>query len=303
MGEAGQGSLPESGGANAAPSAWGSLLASIRPGEWLLVLFFVYTAILAARYQLAPVRRMVAYATPVVLLALGYAASSSSRKWVDIARDWVAPPLMLIAYWQMDWFSTGHYMRDLEVTWIRWDRVLLDDWSLRAVIESQGRLFPSFLELAYSLLYSIPPLSIAALYIYRRRRRVDMFLFPYLLSTLLVYAVLPFVPSASPRLEFPGLDLPLVDTVFRRFNLWVLSWGDIHTGVFPSGHVATAFSCAFGMRFALPEKPWVSRVLLVMALLITTATVYGRYHYAVDGAASIVLSLIALAISRGVSRD
>ena len=38
-------------------------------------------------------------------------------------------------------------------------------------------------------------------------------------------------------------------------------------------------------------------------VLITVATVYGRYHYAVDGAASIVISFTALGISRRICRD
>ncbi|MGC4055721.1 MAG: phosphatase PAP2 family protein [Paludibaculum sp.] len=302
MNETGQRSLTKSGTANTAPTIWGDTLASVRPAEWLLVLFFLYTAFLAFRFDLAPAQRFLSYGAPLAVLGLSYAASTSTRKSIDIARDWAPAPLVLMAYWQMGWFASSHTLIGLESAWLEWDRVLLHDWSLRTAIESQGRLIPSVLELAYSLLYSIPPLSIAALYLCRRRRRVDEFLFPYLLSTLLVYALLPIFPSASPRLEFPNLDLPTVDTAFRRFNLWVLSWGDIQTGVFPSGHVATAFSCALSMRYALPEKPWVSRVLLVMAVLITTATVYGRYHYAVDGAASILLSFIALGISRRVSR-
>ncbi|WP_321476579.1 phosphatase PAP2 family protein [uncultured Paludibaculum sp.] len=301
--EGGPGTLTESGTTNAAPNVWSTQLASIRPSEWVLILFFLYTAVLSSLHGMPPTRLLAAFAAPAILVALAWAADASPRRAVEIARDWAPAPLVLLAYWQMDWFASTHTMRALEIRWNEWDRVLLDAWSMRAVIESQGRLIPSILELAYSLLYTIPPLSIAALYIYRRRRMVDRLLLPYLLSTLLVYALLPLAPSASPRLEFPGLDLPTIDTVFRRFNLWVLSWGDIRTGVFPSGHVSTAFSCALGMRYALPERPWVSRVLLIMALLITVATVYGRYHYAVDGAASIVISFTALGISRRICRD
>lgn len=278
-------------------------MAGVRSSEWVLIGFFLYTAVLAARFGLAPEYRLTCYAAPVLVAAFALAAEASGRLTADIARDWAPAPLVLLAYWQMGWFSGAHTMRGLEAMWIGWDRVLLEDWGLRAAIESQGRLFPALLELAYSLLYTIPPLSIAALYLYRRRRLVDRVLFPYLLSTLTVYALLPVFPSASPRLEFPGQDLPLVTTVFRQFNLWVLSWGDIRTGVFPSGHVATALSCALSMRAALPEHPWVGRLLLGLAMVITLATVYGRYHYAADGAASIVVCLAAYAFSRRIRRD
>jgi membrane-associated phospholipid phosphatase len=79
-------------------------------------------------------------------------------------------------------------------------------------------------------------------------------------------------------LLFPGEDFPSYDTVFRRFNWWLLgNWG-IQASVFPSAHVAGAFSAAFGMQLAMREPKWITRFLLVMAGLIALATVYGRYH-------------------------
>jgi membrane-associated phospholipid phosphatase len=50
------------------------------------------------------------------------------------------------------------------------------------------------------------------------------------------------------------------------------------------------------MRVVLPEKRWVGRFLLVLATLIATATVYGRYHYLADVAAGLALSLAALVL-------
>jgi membrane-associated phospholipid phosphatase len=68
----------------------------------------------------------------------------------------------------------------------------------------------------------------------------------------------------------------------------------IHTSVFPSAHVAGAFSAAFGLRRALPDKPWVFRVSLWIAASIATATVYGRYHYLADAMAGFGMSLVAV---------
>ena len=53
--------------------------------------------------------------------------------------------------------------------------------------------------------------------------------------------------------------------------------------MFPSGHVAVAFSSAFGMLRALPEVRWAGIGLTVYASLVFLATIYGRYHYAGDG--------------------
>jgi len=52
------------------------------------------------------------------------------------------------------------------------------------------------------------------------------------------------------------------------------------------------------MWSAFPERKWVTRFLLVMAVLIATATVYGRYHYLADAVAGFGMAVLALAVTR-----
>jgi membrane-associated phospholipid phosphatase len=180
---------------------------------------------------------------------------------------------------------------------IRWDRVLLRDWGLHRAVEALGPVLPSVLEIAYTLTYELAPFGVAMIYVYRRRERVDRFLFPFVLAVLLCYVQFPFWPSEPPRTVFPGEDFPSVITVFRRFNWWMLGGYGIHTSVFPSAHVAGAFGSAFGMISALPEHPWVGRLLLIIAVLIATATVYGRYHYVADAVVGFAISVLAYGVS------
>lgn len=215
-------------------------------------------------------------------------------------RDWFPLALLLLAYREMGWFAPAHHTARLEYAWISWDRVLLERWGLHAAIEAFGPVVPSVLEIAYALVYTLGPFSMAMLYVYGRRERAERFLFTFVLGVLLCYAQFPLWPSEPPRTVFPGQDFPSYLTVFRRFNWWMLGGYGIHTSVFPSAHVAGAFSAAFGMRLSLPEHPWVGRFLLVMAVLIATATVYGRYHYSADAVAGFTMSLAALALSRVV---
>jgi Pyruvate/2-oxoacid:ferredoxin oxidoreductase delta subunit len=78
--------------------------------------------------------------------------------------------------------------------------------------------------------------------------------FCYGCTVLLCYAQFPFWPSDPPRAIFRNDDLPSYQTIFRRFNLWILGNFGIHTSVFPSAHVAAAFGAALGVRVALPER-------------------------------------------------
>jgi membrane-associated phospholipid phosphatase len=135
-------------------------------------------------------------------------------------------------------------------------------------------------------------------YAFDRREVVDRVLVLYLLGTLTAYALFPYFPSAPPRTVFPGMDLPKVVTPFREFNLWLLGGYGIHSSVFPSAHVSSAFAAAWALMLFLPERNWLSWGMLIYAMSVAIATVYGRYHYVVDVAAGVGVSLVAALMVR-----
>jgi len=271
----------------------------IRKAEWIILAFLIY--VMVAVFVMPTTHDD---ATPLIWINLGaisgygfliWLHSTKPRKALSLVRDWLPLLFTELAYQEMGWFTLARRGHTLEAAWVIWDRSILRG-GLKAAVETFGPVFPSVLELAYSLTYALAPFSIVALYIFNCRNRVDRFQFVFVLAVVLCCVQFPFWPSTPPRLLFPGEDFPAYVTVFRRFNWWLLgNWG-IQTSVFPSAHVAGAFSAAFGMRLAMPEPKWVTRLLLVMAVLIALATVYGRYHYAADAAAGFAMAIIALAI-------
>jgi membrane-associated phospholipid phosphatase len=234
-------------------------------------------------------------------LLLAYTDRKHPRDLLSVLRDWAPVALVLLAYREMGWFAPAEHTYELEQGWILWDRMLLNDWGFRAAVEFFGPLIPSVLEISYALVYAIGPFSVGVLYFYGRRASVNRFLFTYLLGALLAYSLFPYFPSEPPRAVFPGEDVAL-HNIFRQFNWWLLGGHGIHTSVFPSAHVSSAFAAAFGLLRVMPERRWPGRLLLVLASLIFTATVYGRYHYLVDGLAGIGVSLVALGITYWVER-
>lgn len=274
----------------------------MRASEWLLAGYFLYAVAVAWIWPVKPEIRVITLVLNLTILAgyalLAYADSLRRRQLLGTIRDWFPFPLMLLAYREMGWFAQPHVAFALERLWVAWDHVLLYRVGLKPLVEATGPLVPALLEISYSLVYALGPFAAAMLYVYRRAERMDSFLFTFLLGVLLCYAQFPFWPSEPPRTVFPGQDFPAYATVFRRFNWWMLGGYGIHTSVFPSAHVGGAFSAAFGMLQALPERPWVGRFLLVMAVLIATATVYGRYHYLADAVAGLGIALLALGASR-----
>jgi membrane-associated phospholipid phosphatase len=277
----------------------------VRASEWVVLAFLVYAAVLGALLPVAP-----AVGSRVILLNLavltGYAVliargGSNRNLALSVMRDWAPLALTIMAYREMGWFARPHLSYALETRWVVWDRVVLRGGG-KALIEALGPVLPSVLEIAYSLVYALAPFALAMLYVHRRREKVDRFLLVFVTAVLLCYAQFPFWPSEPPRVVFFGQDFPAYDTVFRRFNWWILANYGIHTSVFPSAHAAGAFAAAFGIWRAVPERRPLRYFLMAMAILIAAATVYGRYHYLADAAAGLAIALLAAGISHVVER-
>ena len=272
----------------------------LRPGECVLVGYFIYIAGLTGLWRLPPSTQGLAILLLVIVIVLAYIESRYGNNATGVVRELLVPCFVLIAYQEIRWFQRPLDGYALEHHWVAWDRLFLDGFHVRAAIESLGAAIPLGLDLSYLLVYAIPPVALAILYLSGRRSGVDQFLFTLLLGTLMTYALLPFFPSAPPRTAFPGQDLPQVHTVLRRFNIWILDRYDIRTSVFPSGHVTAAFSAAFGMLLAFPQRKRFGVAVLGLAAAIALTTVYGRYHYLVDGVAGFLISTAAGCISAAV---
>jgi len=268
-------------------------LARLRSSEWLIIAYFTYVALIAPWF--IAVWKAWAMAAMVAVLVWGLSRGDS------VLRDCAPLAFVITAYRQMDWFTPKLHDRHLENAWIVWDRWLLDGAHLRAAIENAGRLLPSDFELCYLLVYAVGPVSIAAL-LNGRRERMNQFWLAYLAGTLGAYALFPYFPSEPPRTAFPGADLPNVVTVLRRFNLWIVGGYGIHSSVFPSAHVSSALSAAWGLLATLPERKWIGWLMAFYALSVGIGAIYGRYHYAVDLAAGLAMSLAGLMAVRQYAR-
>jgi len=284
------------------PRAANRILAvtGVRPSECVIVVFLVYAAIIGRVLPIAPaLQTRTAVVNLAILIGYGLLISADAvrpRMITSIVRDWLPLPLILLAYREVGWFALPHPGHELEMRWVAWDHTFLRGGG-KAVIESLGPVLPSILEISYALVYALAPFCLAVLYISGRRNDADRFMIVFATAVLLTYAQIPLWPSEPPRSVFPCEDMPAYLTLFRRFNLWTLANCGIHTGVFPSAHVAGAFSVAFGMQRTTAKPRWLHPLLFTMATLIALATVYGRYHYLADAVAGLFIAILAVAFS------
>ena len=272
-------------------------LRALRSSEWLLIGYFGYVAAIIWAFPLNPQvkwQSLVLFALVASQLVVFAVAESYGRQKIfSIARDWIPLALTLVAYREMDWFSQLPRNYDLELRWLEWDGKLLYGAGLQSAIEWLGPLLPGYLELCYVLVYAVGVFSVAVLYAQQRRVLVNRLLLVYLAGTLLAYAMFPYFPSDPPRTVFSGSGMPNVVTPLRRFNLWIVGGYGIHSSVFPSAHVSSAFSAAWALLWLLPDKKRFGFLMLAYAMSVAVATVYGRYHYAADTAAGLGVSVIA----------
>jgi membrane-associated phospholipid phosphatase len=272
----------------------------MRLSEWVLAAYFSYVTALSLVLAVSPDIRVRTLAVNGLLLCLYAILVGSARFRNSLVahhfRNWIPLGLMLLAYKEMGWLAPAVHYHRLEKIWIVWDRVLLRQWRLRDAIESAGPLFPSILELSYVLVYALPVFCMSMLYVYKKSRYAETLLVIYLLGLFLSYAQFPYWPSEPPRIVFPGEDGPTVDILVRRFNQWILGGYGIHTSVFPSAHVSGAFAAAFAMKRVFEERAWLYRGIFAYAVLVALATVYGRYHFAVDAAAGMAVGAAAAAL-------
>ena len=275
-----------------APLYYSGLMRAMRVSEWVVAVFFAWTTVLALVLPVSGhIRARTVFANVVVLLLYVWLFRLQQYPLAQITRDWFPQALMILAYKQMGWFAPATHTNFLEHQWIIWDRLLLNRLHGRAIIESLGPILPSLLELSYALVYAVPPITMAVIYVTGLRRRTDTLLTIYLLGLFLSYAQFPFWPSEPPRVVFPGEDNPTVHTALRSFNLWLVGNYGIHTSVFPSAHVSGAVAAAFGIAYLMPQRRRLVLVYFGYSVLVAVATVYGRYHYAVDAAAGFLVGV------------
>jgi len=271
----------------------------LRVHEWMFVVFFAYIAAITPLFQTRPNLHGQPYVVLAVVcvtfLIIDRLQRSRLSFGMNIARDWLPLFFVFFAFREMDYFAPHEYDFLTEMSWIRWDLVVLEGLKLTRRIESLGPVIPFYLELCYLVVYGVSFYCVARLSALAGRKAINRFWTIFLLGTLGAYALFPYFPTEPPRLAFTDIAPPSVPTVVRELNWYLLNRTTIHSGVFPSAHVSSAFSAAFAMFLLMPRRKdrW---FLLIYAVSVAVATVYGRYHYVVDAMAGFGMSLLAAAL-------
>ena len=287
--------------------------ARLTVAEKIALAFFAYISFAACAFQVAG-RDIAIIMTLNTLTFLTLMALNRNRHrapWLVTAAYLFPSLLILVAYRESGLLLAPHPNLQLDYAFIEWDRILLQNHFVQAVLQAGAPWLEHYLEFAYLLCYPLVPLGVAAVYFAAPRNpagilaprkcqgAMDDFWATVLLATLFCYAVYPFFPLTPPRVLFGDVLGPHVEPLLRHWNFWLLDHYSVQACIFPSGHVAAAIAVALAVR---KHAPRFGAMFLFLASSVAAATVYGRYHYAADAIAGALVGIAAYKLSAHMRR-
>ena len=154
------------------------------------------------------------------------------------------------------------------------------------------RALVEYLELAYLLCYAVVPAGYAWLLAAGFQREADRFWSTALGAAFFCYGLLPWLPTRAPR-AIEG-ERPVWRSTVRKLNLAVLARGSVQWNTFPSGHTAASVATALAVGTHVPAA---GVVLGTIAVSIAIGSVVGRYHYAADAIAGVLVAILAFTMA------
>ncbi len=262
---------------------------STRPAERSLALFVLLEAASVAAIRPPEWPRILA-----ALLLISWGAFAAST-WVPTPRSralWCARVLVPLALFPFLYRTSG--LINIGLPW----------WLLDGPIErTEGWIFggqPSMflfekmpwlplseaLHACYLGLYLLIPLPVVALLI--RRRDAEAARGVFSLSGCLFILILFYIwlPVTSPLYKYPMIDGPAARGFFFRLAHRVSNGGGVLGAAFPSGHAALSVLALMLSWRWMRGLFWIA---LVPTIGLLIATVYCRYHFAMDTLAGVVV--------------
>lgn len=253
----------------------------MRSSEWIAFVYFAVLGIAAWVRPLPSTRRLSTFATAATM-CIGILLVA--RVATPYERDWAPLVMILVGYYLSGRFFIEPSER-LERWLMSWDRRLFGDPA--AAFAAWPPAAIAVLETAYFGTFLVLPVGCAILFAGGHEAAVNRYWTIVIAAEFGAFGPLAFVQTRPPW----WLEIARQQDAarFRRLGLsWVRTTSHC-ANTFPSGHAAGSLGVAFGV---LPVMPAAGSALLVVALLICTASVVGRYHYLID-----VVSGVALAVA------
>lgn len=261
---------------------------AVRPRSWG---WLAAAELLAAAAVLAPRRLRVAAGRP----------GSPATRPVRIARLLLPFALLPVLYKLTGWINRGLESWVLDAPLERLEAQLFGGQpSLTFSERAPWPLLSEFLHACYWAYFVLVPLLVIVLAAQKREREAERVAGTIIATFCLCYMFYIWLPVRSPLYNYPPLAPPLSEGFFYGLTHAFAARGGVVGGAFPSSHAAVAI---LAWLLAVRHERRIARITAIPTAGLLVATVYGRYHYALDTIAGVVLALLVFVVdSRRAAR-
>lgn len=273
--------------------AW---LLKLRPADSLTIVFSSFLLVLTAiNYSAIPsAGYLVLIYASIILFQILLVYLGRVNAFLMAARDIIFPVIsVLVIFDSLGLIVHAVNRHDIDYLLIRADYRLFGGYPTIFLEKFINPFLTDILQVAYSTYYFIPVILGVSLKAAGKREAFEKSLFLILFCFYLSYIGYLLFPAVGPRYAMNQLYDRELDgfLVSRPIQNFLNLLEGIKRDAFPSGHTAIALT-ALSLSYRYDRTLF--RRLLVPVLLLIPATVYCRYHYAVDVVAGAMLAVVTL---------
>ena len=252
------------------------------------------TAFFYAKIPSAPYLILIYSSLIFFQLALVYLSRLNS--FLTLTRDIIFPVIsVLIIFDSLGLIVHSINPQDLDYLLIRIDYVIFGCYPTIFMERLMNSVLTDVLQVAYSTYYFLPIILGVVLKIKKKNEDFEKTLFLILLCFYLSYVGYILFPALGPRYAMDHLHEKTLGgfLVSKPIQDILNLLEGVKRDAFPSGHTGIALTVLFLAYRYVRGLFW---IMLPAVTLLIFATVYLRYHYAVDVIGGVLLAVVTIAL-------
>ena len=264
------------------------------PFEWLTLAYLLWLNALAVvfRHNINhPFRHMAlqtAIAAGIVLLAC--AAKKPDGAALRFARYWYPIPLYIFFFEELQGLVHAIFPGWFDSYLIAFDHALFRVHPSVWLGQFANPALNDFMQFAYMTYFLYLVMLPALLYVRREYAAFWTVMLSTALAQYCVYVIAVLFPIESPYYSLAALNRSALFGGYCTALIGLIEhFGRVHGAAFPSAHVAGSMVAILA---SWRYRRWLFWICLPFFVSMCVATVYGRYHYAADVVAGLVVGAI-----------
>ncbi|MCK5833820.1 phosphatase PAP2 family protein [bacterium] len=191
--------------------------------------------------------------------------------------------------------------KPLDLWFAHWDQILFKCQPFIDFAKNcSGAFFSELMHIGYFSYFILIPLVPLIWWFKNNQEKSEFRFFQLIFLYSIFFSLFIILPVQGPRIQIiEAISMERPGFIFAPFFEWLFRAADIAGAAFPSSHCGIA---TVVLASAVEDFPKLAPLIGLFVGLLYMATVYGRFHYAVDVAYGVGLGLICFIISPYIYR-